>query len=212
MPMGPSPLFSILLAALALLLLAAAGTVLLRVRRSRRTAPPSPRTTTAEAPPSGLGPDDPARVGPYRIRARLGGGGMGQVFLGRSPGGHAVAVNVVRPDLARDPDFRRRFTAEVAAARKVGGFYTAQVVDADTDTTPPWPATAYIPGPPAPRRHRARPPPAGVGGRARRRPGRPGGGAPLPRARLTGTRPGDGRGHRARTARPAEGPGRPSPQ
>ncbi|MFW5419364.1 serine/threonine protein kinase [Nocardiopsis sp. CNT-189] len=145
--MGPSPLFYILLTALALLLLAGSGAAVLLLRRSRRTAPPSPRTAAPEAPPPGLGPADPAQVGPYRLHARLGGGGMGQVFLGRSPGGHTVAVKVVRPDLAQDPDFRRRFAAEAAAARKVGGFYTAQVIDADTDATPPWLATAYIPGP-----------------------------------------------------------------
>ncbi len=144
--MGSSPLFSVLLAALVLLLLAAAVAVPL-IRRPRGTAPPFPRTAATEAPPPGPDPGDPVRVGPYRIRARLGGGGMGQVFLGRSPGGHTVAVKVVRPDLAGDADFRRRFAAEVAAARKVGGFYTAQVLDADTAATPPWLATAYIPGP-----------------------------------------------------------------
>lgn len=90
---------------------------------------------------------DPIQLGPYRLHARLGEGGMGQVFLGRSPGGRLVAVKVVRPQLADDTHFRRRFAAEVAAARKVGGFYTAQVVDADTEATPPWLASAYIPGP-----------------------------------------------------------------
>ncbi|GAA1643979.1 hypothetical protein GCM10009733_046360 [Nonomuraea maheshkhaliensis] len=90
---------------------------------------------------------DPTQVGPYRLHARLGGGGMGQVFLGRSPGGRLVAVKVVRPELADDADFRRRFASEVEAAGKVGGFYTAQVVDADTDAARPWLATAYIPGP-----------------------------------------------------------------
>ncbi|RVX41961.1 serine/threonine protein kinase [Nonomuraea polychroma] len=90
---------------------------------------------------------DPTHIGPYRLHSRLGGGGMGQVFLGRSPGGRLVAVKVVRPELADDTDFRRRFAAEVEAARKVGGFYTAQVVDAGTDASPPWLATAYIPGP-----------------------------------------------------------------
>ena len=89
---------------------------------------------------------DPRKVGSYRLEGRLGGGGMGQVFLGRSPGGMTVAVKVVRSELADDADFRRRFAAEVEAARKVGGFYTAQVVDADTDADPPWMATAYIPG------------------------------------------------------------------
>ncbi|RSN02943.1 hypothetical protein DMB42_34405 [Nonomuraea sp. WAC 01424] len=90
---------------------------------------------------------DPAHIGPYRLHARLGGGGMGEVFLGRSPGGRLVAVKVVRPELAGNSDFRRRFASEVDAARKVGGFYTAQVVDADTDAAQPWLATAYIPGP-----------------------------------------------------------------
>ncbi|MGW4411724.1 WD40 repeat domain-containing serine/threonine protein kinase, partial [Nonomuraea sp. NPDC004702] len=90
---------------------------------------------------------DPAHIGSYRLHARLGGGGMGEVFLGRSPGGRLVAVKVVRPELAGNSDFRRRFTSEVDAARKVGGFYTAQVVDADTDAVRPWLATAYIPGP-----------------------------------------------------------------
>ncbi|CAM4239800.1 serine/threonine-protein kinase [Nocardiopsis rhodophaea] len=90
---------------------------------------------------------DPRQVGPYRLHHRLGGGGMGQVFLGRSPGGRTVAVKVVRPELADDAEFRRRFASEVKAAREVPAFYTAPVVDADPDADPPWLATAYIPGP-----------------------------------------------------------------
>ncbi|QKW32709.1 serine/threonine protein kinase [Actinomadura sp. NAK00032] len=93
-----------------------------------------------------LQPGDPRRVGPYRLEGRLGGGGMGLVFLGRSQGGRPVAIKVVRPELADDAGFRRRFTNEVEAARRVGGFYTAQVVDADTMAHPPWLATAFIPG------------------------------------------------------------------
>ncbi|MFE2266660.1 serine/threonine-protein kinase [Streptomyces griseosporeus] len=89
---------------------------------------------------------DPRRVGRYRIVARLGAGGMGQVYLGRSPGGRAVAVKVVRPELAEDPDFRKRFAREVAAARRVNGVFTAGVVDADAEGTPAWLATGYVPG------------------------------------------------------------------
>ncbi|MFD6874822.1 MULTISPECIES: RodZ domain-containing protein [unclassified Streptomyces] len=72
---------------------------------------------------------------------------MGTVYLARSRGGRAVAVKVVRPELASDPHFRERFRAEVEAARRVGGFHTAPVVDADPDADVPWLATAYVPGP-----------------------------------------------------------------
>lgn len=93
-----------------------------------------------------LEPGDPERIGRYRIVARLGAGGMGRVYLGRSPGGRAVAVKVVRAELAEDAEFRRRFAREVAAARRVNGVFTAGVVDADPEGAPPWLATAYVPG------------------------------------------------------------------
>ena len=94
-----------------------------------------------------LGPGDPRQVGPYRIRARLGAGGMGQVFLGYSRGGRAVAVKVIHRELARDPAFRTRFRREVAAARAVSGAYTAPVTAAGPDDDPPWLATVFVPGP-----------------------------------------------------------------
>ena len=72
---------------------------------------------------------------------------MGQVFLGRSPGGRLVAVKVIRPELAADPDFRVRFGRELAAARAVSGLFTAPVVDADLQGETPWLATAYVAGP-----------------------------------------------------------------
>lgn len=89
---------------------------------------------------------DPRQVGRYRIVARLGAGGMGRVYLGRTPGGRAVAVKVVRPELAEDAEFRRRFAREVAAARRVNGAFTAGVVDADPEGSPAWLATVYVPG------------------------------------------------------------------
>ncbi|MFD0898953.1 serine/threonine-protein kinase [Actinomadura sediminis] len=95
----------------------------------------------------GLRPGDPRQVGPYRLESRLGGGGMGQVYLGRFRSGRPVAVKIVRPEFAGDAGFRRRFALEVEAARRVGGFFAAQVVDADPDADPPWLVTAYIPGP-----------------------------------------------------------------
>ncbi|MFJ6694096.1 serine/threonine-protein kinase [Streptomyces sp. NPDC091294] len=90
---------------------------------------------------------DPDRIGAYRLVGRLGAGGMGQVFLGRSAGGRPVAVKVVRPEYGADAGFRRSFAREVEAARRVGGFFTAQVVDADPDAERPWLVSAFVPGP-----------------------------------------------------------------
>ncbi|GGR96772.1 serine/threonine protein kinase [Streptomyces nojiriensis] len=91
--------------------------------------------------------DDPPTVAGYRIAARLGSGGMGHVYLSHTQGGRPVAIKVVRPELAEDPAFRRRFRREVEAARRVRGAYTAELIDADADGTPPWLATLYVPGP-----------------------------------------------------------------
>ncbi|MEW1638154.1 MFS transporter [Streptomyces sp. NPDC093801] len=90
---------------------------------------------------------DPTHIGPYRLIARLGEGGMGLVYLGRSEGGRTVAVKVVQAEHAGHPEFRRRFAREVAAARRVGGDWTAAVLDADPEAAVPWVATQYIPGP-----------------------------------------------------------------
>ena len=95
----------------------------------------------------GLKPGDPQLIGRYRLVGRLGGGGMGQVFLGLSAGGRPVAVKVIRAELASDLEFRVRFAREVAAARRVSGLFTALVVDADVDGLVPWLATAYVAGP-----------------------------------------------------------------
>ncbi|GAA5006959.1 serine/threonine-protein kinase [Streptomyces hyderabadensis] len=94
-------------------------------------------------PASGI----PAEIGPYRLERLLGEGGMGRVYLGRTPAGSAVAVKVVHRAYAADPEFRRRFALEVAAARRVQGLYTVPVVAADLEADEPWLATAYAPGP-----------------------------------------------------------------
>jgi hypothetical protein len=94
-----------------------------------------------------LASDDPAEIGGYRLRARLGAGGMGRVYLASTPAGRSVALKVVRPELGDDQDFRARFRQEIQAARQVHGLYTAQLLDADPAATPPWLVTAYVPGP-----------------------------------------------------------------
>jgi serine/threonine protein kinase len=94
-----------------------------------------------------LAGDDPADVSGYRLRGRLGAGGMGRVYLAFTPGGRPVAVKVLRPELSDDPQFRARFRQEIAAARRVHGLFTAQLLDGDPDGSPPWLATAYVAGP-----------------------------------------------------------------
>ncbi|WP_150252453.1 WD40 repeat domain-containing serine/threonine protein kinase [Nocardiopsis deserti] len=94
-----------------------------------------------------LTPDDPRAVGPHRLLARLGAGGMGEVYLARTPGGDLAAVKLVKDDLAHDPGFRARFAREVRAARRVRGPFTPAVVDDDTDAEVPWMATEYVPAP-----------------------------------------------------------------
>ncbi|WP_150249792.1 WD40 repeat domain-containing serine/threonine protein kinase [Nocardiopsis deserti] len=94
-----------------------------------------------------LASDEPQRIGPHRLLARLGEGGMGRVYLARTPGGHLCALKVVKEDLAHDTQFRARFAREIRSAQRVTGPFTPAVVDADPDGDPPWMATEYVPGP-----------------------------------------------------------------
>ncbi|PWV45516.1 WD40 repeat domain-containing serine/threonine protein kinase [Nocardiopsis sp. L17-MgMaSL7] len=90
---------------------------------------------------------DPSHIGPHRLLARLGAGGMGEVHLARTPEGRLAAVKVVKADLAGNRDFRARFAREVRTAQMVVGPFTPRVVDADPYADLPWMATEYVPGP-----------------------------------------------------------------
>ncbi len=94
-----------------------------------------------------LRPDDPTEISEYKLRARLGSGGMGDVYLSFTRGGIPVAIKVVKRQFADDAEFRRRFRREIAAARQVHGRFTAPVLDADPEAEIPWLAVAYIAGP-----------------------------------------------------------------
>ncbi|MFK4799258.1 serine/threonine-protein kinase [Streptomyces sp. MPA0124] len=94
-----------------------------------------------------LGGGDPQHIGAYRLLGRLGAGGMGHVYLARSDRGRTVAVKLVREELAALEEFRERFRQEVESARRVGGHWTAPVLDADTEAAVPWVATGYVAGP-----------------------------------------------------------------
>ncbi|GGK19285.1 hypothetical protein GCM10011583_58910 [Streptomyces camponoticapitis] len=90
---------------------------------------------------------DPARIGAYVLLARLGAGGMGQVYLGRSPGGRLVAVKVVREEITEHPEALARFRREAETVRAVRSAYTANLIDAGLDAAPYWIATEYVTGP-----------------------------------------------------------------
>ncbi|MFZ0192397.1 MAG: ABC transporter substrate-binding protein [Streptosporangiaceae bacterium] len=92
-------------------------------------------------------PGDPARVGRYRLTARLGAGGMGVVYLGAAKDGSLVAVKVLRPELAENPEFRARFSREVTTLTRVKGMCTVRVIEADTQAPRPFLVTEYIDGP-----------------------------------------------------------------
>jgi eukaryotic-like serine/threonine-protein kinase len=92
-------------------------------------------------------PSDPRQLGRYQIFGRLGEGGMGRVYLGRTAGGPLVAIKVIRDVLAADNEFRRRFRGEVARAQQVPSFCTAEVLDADPDHEPPYLVVEYVDGP-----------------------------------------------------------------
>ncbi|EME96555.1 serine/threonine protein kinase [Streptomyces mobaraensis NBRC 13819 = DSM 40847] len=94
-----------------------------------------------------LRPHDPPTIGPHTLLARLGSGGMGQVYLGRSPGGRQLAIKVIREDFAQSGDAAARFRREVETVRAVRSAYTANLVDASLESAPYWLATEYVPGP-----------------------------------------------------------------
>lgn len=93
---------------------------------------------------------DPQHIGPYTVLRRLGGGGMGLVYLGVGGAGSAhglAAVKVIRPEYAEDQQFRRRFAHEARSSARVSGPGIAAVLSDGVDENPPWLATEFVPGP-----------------------------------------------------------------
>ncbi|MFI0353032.1 serine/threonine-protein kinase, partial [Actinomadura sp. 9N407] len=99
----------------------------------------------AEALP--LQPGDPSRLGEYEITGRLGVGEHGAVFLGRDPSGRTVAIKLLHLRVSGEPAARARFTGALAAVRKVSGFCTAAVLDADVEGDRPYVVGEWVDGP-----------------------------------------------------------------
>ena len=93
-----------------------------------------------------LNPRDPRQAGPYELIGRLGAGGQGVVYLGRDEQGRWVAVKVINVDLHQHPAAKSQFTKEIAAARRVAPFCTAQILFADVDGDLPYVVSEFIEG------------------------------------------------------------------
>jgi hypothetical protein len=89
----------------------------------------------------------PEQLGPYRLLEKIGEGGMGVVHLARDPAGKQVAVKVLRPGVAGDPDARRRLSRECEMMRRVRSPFVAAVIDADVTGPQPYVVTRYVAGP-----------------------------------------------------------------
>lgn len=100
-----------------------------------------------------IGGDEPplaehSRLGPYRLVQQLGEGGMGVVHLALDRQGRAVAIKVLRPHVAHDPNARARLAREVDTLELIRHPNVAPVLDADLDGPRPYLVTKYVPGPP----------------------------------------------------------------
>lgn len=95
-----------------------------------------------------LRPGDRPEIGGYRLLARLGEGGMGEVFLARTPSGRPLALKTVHRELSLEPDFAERFTREIRTNDRVRSPWTVSVVDfSPAGALPQWLATEYVPAP-----------------------------------------------------------------
>jgi serine/threonine-protein kinase len=86
------------------------------------------------------------RIGHYRVGRRLGGGGMGVVFEARDENlERPVALKVIAPELAEDPEFRARFTREAQAQALLDSRHVVQVYAHGEDDGRLWIATQLVP-------------------------------------------------------------------
>lgn len=94
-----------------------------------------------------LSTGDPLRLGPYRLAAVLGAGGMGRVYLGRDAAGKSAAIKVLRAELSHDDQLVRRFVREAHSAQAVRSHGVARVLGVRTEGGRPWIATEFLAGP-----------------------------------------------------------------
>lgn len=86
-------------------------------------------------------------IGHYRVGQRLGGGGMGVVYEATDLNlERRVALKVIAPDLAEDPEFRERFRREAQAQASLDSRHVVQVYAHGEDDGRLWIASQLVPG------------------------------------------------------------------
>ncbi|MGI8631696.1 MAG: serine/threonine-protein kinase [Solirubrobacterales bacterium] len=86
------------------------------------------------------------RVGSYELVGQIGEGGMGSVLRARTADGQDVAIKLVKPELASDQVFRRRFAREVRIASEVRHENLVAVIESGEHDGLPWLAQPYVSG------------------------------------------------------------------
>ncbi len=99
-----------------------------------------------------LRPDEPRRVGRYRLTGRIDDHGaaqedFGSTYLAQRADGAAVTVTLLREDRAADSAARDRFMAEARVARQVPPFCAARILDAGFEGPTPYLVAEFVPGP-----------------------------------------------------------------
>jgi serine/threonine-protein kinase len=99
---------------------------------------------TLQGPPS----DDLVgqTVGSWRIESLIAVGGMGRVYKARSAEGQDAALKLVKPDLAQDSVFRKRFEREASIAQRLTHPHVVPVLDTGEHDGLPYMAQRLITG------------------------------------------------------------------
>lgn len=85
-------------------------------------------------------------VGPYRVEEKLGEGGMGRVYRAFGPDDAPVALKLVKPEVAGDAVYRRRFEREARAASRVRHPHVVPVLDSGEHEGIPYMTQRFVGG------------------------------------------------------------------
>jgi len=107
----------------------------------------NPRVTTARPIATLVG----KQLGPYHVKSRLGGGGMGEVYLAEDTRLHRlVALKALHEDRAATPQGRERVLREARAVAALNHPHIAAIYDVletpDNPETPPYIVMEYVEG------------------------------------------------------------------